>query len=67
MTTHTLTTEQLKKLVEAIGYGNNFPKHTNDPQVNHAVDCVVSFAMGDEEPEYDAELYARDAAPITLK
>ena len=47
---HVLTTEQLRKVTDAIGDGEDFPKMTDDPLINFAVDCVV---MDDEEPEYD--------------
>lgn len=56
MTTHALTTKQLDKLTDAIGDGNDFPKHTNDPQVNYAVDCVVQLRMGFEPPSPYNEL-----------
>ncbi|MDP3793032.1 MAG: hypothetical protein Q8Q89_04890 [bacterium] len=56
MTTHTLTTEQLHKLVDAIGAGNDFPKHTDDPQVNYAVDCVVQLQMEENPPSPYNEL-----------
>lgn len=50
MRTHTLTTEQLHKLVDAIGDDSDFPKHTDDPQVNYAVDCVIQFRFRDPPP-----------------
>ena len=56
MTTHILTTEQLHKLVDAIGDGNDFPKHTDDPQVNYAVDCVVQLRMEEDQPPPYSEL-----------
>ena len=53
MISHTLTTEQLHKLVDAIGEGNDFPKHTDDPRVNYAVDCVVQLRIQeDPHPAY---------------
>ncbi|MDO8676830.1 MAG: hypothetical protein Q7K16_04290 [Candidatus Azambacteria bacterium] len=59
MATHTLTTEQLRKLVDAIGDGKNFPKLTDDPKVNYAVDCIV---LDDGvEPTYDEQTYAVEA------
>ena len=58
METHTLTTEQLRKLVSAIGDGNDWPKHTDDPMVNYAVDCIV-HDDGDVPP-YDERLYAEE-------
>ena len=57
MATHTLTTEQLRKLVDAIGDGSDWPKATDDPKVNYAVDCIV-VEDDHEEPTYDEQLYA---------
>ena len=54
MQVHSLTTQQLRKLTDAVGNGSDFPKITDDPRVNHAVDCIV--ADEDEEPEYDEQL-----------
>lgn len=59
METHTLTTAQLRKLVEAIGDGNGFPKHTDDPWVNYAVDCIVQD--NEDVPPYDEKLYTEEA------
>lgn len=56
--THNLTTEQLRKVVDAMGDGKDWPKATDDPKVNHAVDCIV--ADEGEEPEYDEKLYAAE-------
>jgi len=50
---HPLTTEQLRMLIDAYGDGKNPPKHTDDPRVNYAVDCIVS---NDDEEPYDAEI-----------
>ena len=58
MTTHTLTTGQLLKVIDAMGDGKDWPKATDDPKVNHAVDCIV--ADEGEEPEYDERLYANE-------
>ena len=58
MKTHTLTTEQLRTLVDAIGAGNDFPKNTDDPKVNFAVDCIVED--DGEEPIYDEQLYLEE-------
>ena len=55
----TLTVGQLRKLVEAVGGLKDFPQHTEDPQVNHAIDCIV--VDEGEEPEYD-ETYADEIA-----
>lgn len=46
MRIHALTTEQLHKLSDALGDGSDWPKHTNDPKVNYAVDCVVQLRSG---------------------
>lgn len=56
MALHMLTTEQLRKLVDAMGGGSDWPKLTDDPRVNYAVDCVVS---GGELP-YDEDIYANE-------
>jgi len=56
MISHTLTTEQLHKLVDAIGEGNDFPKHTDDPRVNYAVDCVVQLRIQEDPPPAYSEL-----------
>ncbi|OGZ95511.1 MAG: hypothetical protein A3I44_03470 [Candidatus Sungbacteria bacterium RIFCSPLOWO2_02_FULL_51_17] len=58
METHTLTIEQLRKLVNAIGDGSNWPKHTDDPKVNYAVDCIVQDDGG--VPTYDERLYVEE-------
>lgn len=55
---HNLTTEQLRKVVDAMGDGKDWPKATNDPKVNHAVDCIV--ADEGDEPEYDEKLYTAE-------
>lgn len=52
---HTLTTEQLRKVVDAMGDGNDWPKATDDPKVNHAVDCLT--VDGGDQPEYEEGLY----------
>lgn len=54
------TTEELSKLAEQTGGLRDWPKFTGDPLVNFAVDCVVAFGMGEEEPEYDEQLYAKE-------
>lgn len=56
---HILTTKQLRKVVNAIGGDKDWPKATNDPKVNHVVDCIV--ADEGEEPKYDEELYTAEA------
>ena len=56
----TFITDHLKKIVELIGGLHDWPKLTDDPRVNFAVDCVVED--DGEEPEYDEEVYAKEAA-----
>ena len=58
MANHNLTTQQLRKVVDAIGDGKNWPKATDDPKVNHAVDCIV--ADEGDEPVYDEKLYVAE-------
>lgn len=58
METHTLTTAQLRKLVKAIGDGNDFPRYTDDPRVNYAVDCIVQD--DGDVPPYDENLYTKE-------
>lgn len=58
METHNLTTEQLRKIVKAIGDGNDWPKHTDDPRVNYAVDCIVQ--NDGDVPSYNEQLYAAE-------
>ncbi len=58
MATHTLTTEQLRKLVSAIGDGSDFPKFTDDPKVNYTVDCIVQD--DGDVPPYDEQMYAAE-------
>ncbi len=47
--------DQLRELVEDKGGLRDYPRITNDPLVNHAVDCVVSDPG--EEPNYDEQIY----------
>ena len=47
---HELTEEQIEKIREAIGDGSDWPRHTDNPQVNYAVDCLVSYE--DKPPLY---------------
>ena len=56
---HNLSTVQLKKLTDAIGDGKNWPKFTDDPKVNHAVDCLTSLMINEEEeePEWNEQEY----------
>lgn len=55
MHVHTLTTDQLVKLVRAIEDGSDFPLRTDDPKVNFAVDCMV--AGDDACPAYYEAIY----------
>ena len=48
-----VTTNQLKKLVKAIGNGDIVPNITDDPYVNFLVNCVV----GCDNHPYDPKLY----------
>ncbi len=53
------TTQQLKTLAESVKGLQDWPKITDDSQVNFAVDCVVVEDEG-EEPTYDERLYATE-------
>ena len=59
---HNLTTKQLRMVVDAIGDGTSWPKATNDPKVNYAVDCIVQDD-GDVQP-YIEELYVREIEAV---
>ena len=48
---HDLNREQLAKLKDALGDCSDWPKHTDDPQVNYAMDCLVSFE--EKPPSFD--------------
>ncbi|MEK7198159.1 MAG: hypothetical protein AAB648_01705 [Patescibacteria group bacterium] len=52
------TTQQLKTLAESVEGLRDWPKVTDDPKVNFAVDCVVEDEG--EEPIYDEQLYAAE-------
>lgn len=52
------TTQQLKMLAESVKGLQDWPKMTDDPMVNFAVDCVV--AEEGDEPTYDEQLYAAE-------
>lgn len=54
------TTQQLKTLAESAKGLNDWPKATNDPKVNHAVDCVVCLMNNEEEPEYNEQEYLEE-------
>lgn len=55
---HTLTTEQLRAVILAIGDGSCHPKLTTDPVVNNAIACVVSNTGND--PDLNEELYKKE-------
>lgn len=64
MRIHILTTEQLRQLVEAGGGDVDSLTHTNDPEVNYSVDCLVE---GDEQvPEYDPRRYAEEVEDFEI-
>jgi len=54
------TTEQLQKLSESIKGLSDWPKATDDPRVNYAVDCVVWADIGHDEYPYDEKLYTTE-------
>ena len=62
MKTHTLTTEELKALVEAChgSLDEEYPLSTNNSLVNWAVDCLMARELGEEEPEFD-KMYITEA------
>ena len=51
------STNELRKLAKSIGGLRNYPKITDDPRVNFAVDCVVEEG---EEPTYDEQMYEEE-------
>jgi hypothetical protein len=65
MATHTLSTAQLWKLLGAMRGTQDWPRITDDPQVNYAVDCLL--AEGDEEPVYNAQLYQDEVAAFVAR
>lgn len=60
---HELSEEQLQKVRDAIGSGDDWPKHTDDPYVNFVVDCLVSFEWN-ERPSFEeiGHLYVEEIA-----
>ena len=62
---HELSEEQVQKVKGAIGDGNDWPKHTNDPYVNFVVDCLISF-NGNERPSWDelGNLYEEEVEAV---
>ncbi len=57
----TLTEEQKIKVKNALGDGKDWPKLTDDPLVNYAVDCSVAVDFGSEKPEYVEDIYRNEA------
>jgi hypothetical protein len=62
MKVHNLTTAQLQKLTDAISDGKDWPKFTDDPKVNYAIDCMTCLMVNDLEPDYHELIYAREIA-----
>ena len=60
---HELSEEQVQKVKDAIGEGNYWPKHTDDPYVNFVVDCLISFEWS-EKPSFEelGHLYVEEIA-----
>ncbi|MEK9180504.1 MAG: hypothetical protein AAB897_03770 [Patescibacteria group bacterium] len=56
------TTEDLRKLVESVNGLNDWPKTTDDPRVNYAIDCVVDDTGDEDEAGYDEKLYTEEVA-----
>ena len=54
------TAQELLKLAEKADGFTDWPKHTDDPKVNYVIDCITAFMCGDEEPEYDEQLYLEE-------
>lgn len=52
------STLRLRKLTGSINGLRDWPKITDDPMVNFAIDCVV--ADDGEEPVYDEQVYAEE-------
>lgn len=50
-------TANLRRLTRSVGGLQDWPKITDDPRVNYAVDCVTAD-LGDPEPRYNEKLYA---------
>ena len=65
MGNHTLTTQELKMLVEACGGLRDFPVMTHNACVNYVIDCITGVD-GDDDPPYDAAYYEAEAARYTL-
>ena len=56
------TTQQLKTLAESVGGLQDWPKITDNPEVNFAIDCVVEDEG--EEPVYDKQLYIAEVKAL---
>jgi len=62
-----LTQKQKAMVQDAIGNGLDFPKMTNDPLVNHAVDMVICGEVPWEElSQEDQLLYYAEAAETNM-
>ena len=56
---HTLTTEQLRAVLRALGDGSGHPKLTTDEVVNKAIACIVSetkSTLNQDEKPYVEEI-----------
>lgn len=53
-------TRKLQRVAESTGGFNDWPKHTDDPWVNHVIDCITARFCGDKDPEYDEKLYLEE-------
>ena len=59
---HKFTTNQLIKLTAAI----TWPRITDDPRINYAIDCMREDNGGDDEP-YNADLYEAEVRVSSAK
>lgn len=57
-----VTTEQLRKVVQAFGAAESFPEYTDDPFINYLVDCVLQDE--EEVAEYDEAFYVKEIAEV---
>jgi len=63
----TYTTNQLRTMSALAGGLQSFPKITDDPRVNFAIDCVVALEQeDDEEPGYDERMYAAEVESFRI-
>jgi hypothetical protein len=54
------STREMRKLAESSGGLQYWPKATDDPRINYAVDCVTSNMCGEGDPDYDERLYVKE-------